>query len=123
MWARIDNGRVAEVIGEDPAGRFHPSIEWFPCGNAVRQGMLFSGGEFVEYVPPQEAITNNERAWRNAELARADNQIRMHEDGDSTASATEAEWRSYRNALRAWPQCENFPEIGFRPAAPAPEAA
>lgn len=28
MWARIENGTVAEITDQDPVGRFHPSLHW-----------------------------------------------------------------------------------------------
>lgn len=60
-----------------------------------------------------------ERAWRFGELVRADNEIRKHEDGDATATATEQAWREYRVSLRDWPQSAQFPDEAHRPSAPA----
>jgi len=43
MWARIENGAVAEITAIDPAGRFHPSLHWEPCGVEVLPGWTFDG--------------------------------------------------------------------------------
>lgn len=47
MWARIENGNVAEVAEIDPAGRFHPSIQWASCGADVQAGWQFDGAIFT----------------------------------------------------------------------------
>ncbi|MEE2953257.1 MAG: DUF4376 domain-containing protein [Pseudomonadota bacterium] len=36
MWARIDNGYLAEFISFEPTGRFHPSIEWVEVPEELR---------------------------------------------------------------------------------------
>lgn len=51
MWARIENGIVAEITDIDPEGRFHPSLVWVPCGAEVQPGWAYDGGEFS---PPAE---------------------------------------------------------------------
>jgi hypothetical protein len=62
----------------------------------------------------QDAI-DAERVWRNSELARADIELNKVQDG---APGTVGEWRSYRNALRGWPEDKNFPDSEQRPTAP-----
>lgn len=42
MWALIIDGAVREVTEIDPAGRFHPSIEWRECGPDVCAGFTWS---------------------------------------------------------------------------------
>lgn len=39
MWARVENGTVAELTDIDPAGRFHPSMQWRPVGHASDCGL------------------------------------------------------------------------------------
>lgn len=50
MWARIENGAVAEITDLDPAGRFHPSLIWASCGAEVRPGWAFDGQRFAAPV-------------------------------------------------------------------------
>lgn len=50
MWARIENGTVAEITEIDPAGRFHPSLKWVVCDPAVKQGWKYDGNSFNEQV-------------------------------------------------------------------------
>lgn len=52
MWARIENGAVAELTDIDPRGRFHPSIEWVACDKSVDVGWSYDSGEFIA---PMEA--------------------------------------------------------------------
>lgn len=42
-WARIENGVVAETIGFNPSGKFHPSLVWVSCADSVVAGMLYDG--------------------------------------------------------------------------------
>lgn len=46
IWALIDNGRVVELTSEDPAGRFHESLNWVACSDEVQIGWLYSSGVF-----------------------------------------------------------------------------
>jgi hypothetical protein len=62
-----------------------------------------------------EAIA--ERLWRDSELARADIQLLKVQDG-ATKYGTQKAWREYRNALRDWPESEDFPSTEYRPIAP-----
>ncbi len=59
-----------------------------------------------------------ENAWIEAELARSRDELEKAQDSDPSAVGTESEWRTYRVALRAWPQSENFPVETHRPIAP-----
>ena len=52
MWARIENGTVAEITDKDPKGRFHPSLHWEPAGESIDVGDLFSDGKFSKPVTP-----------------------------------------------------------------------
>ena len=54
MWARIENGTVAELTDIDPGGRFHPSIEWVDCNEHVDVGWTYDGSEFS--APPETPI-------------------------------------------------------------------
>jgi len=50
MWARIENGTVAEITDIDPAGRFHPSLKWAACDSGVAPGWTFDGQRFAAPV-------------------------------------------------------------------------
>ncbi|WP_312571377.1 phage tail protein [Stutzerimonas balearica] len=49
MWARIENGTVAEITDIDPTGRFHPSLLWQPVGqvDGCGPGWLWDGKTFT----------------------------------------------------------------------------
>lgn len=51
MWARIENGTVAEITDLDPAGRFHPSLTWVACAAEVKAGWLCDGQSFAAPAP------------------------------------------------------------------------
>jgi hypothetical protein len=55
-----------------------------------------------------EQLQTEARAWRNAELYRADIELNKVQDGDGVGTVTA--WRAYRSALRKWPESETFPE-------------
>lgn len=54
MWARIENGAVAEITDIDPAGRFHPSLKWAACTAEIVPGWAYDGSAFAAPVidPP-----------------------------------------------------------------------
>tara|TARA_R100000458_G_scaffold26452_2_gene23927 strand:- start:5569 stop:5931 length:363 start_codon:yes stop_codon:yes gene_type:complete len=52
MWARIENGTVAELTDLDPTGRFHPSLTWVACAAEVKVGWLCDGQAFAAPAPP-----------------------------------------------------------------------
>lgn len=47
MWARIENGTVAEITDLDPTGRFHPSLKWAECDSGVAPGWSYDGQAFT----------------------------------------------------------------------------
>lgn len=59
-----------------------------------------------------------ERQWRDSELARADIQLMKVEDG-MKGIGTQTKWRNYRIALREYPASADFPNV--RPVAPDAE--
>lgn len=58
MWARIENGSVAELTDIDPEGRFHPSLEWVACDDTTTLGMTYDGAfhEPVVLAPTAEEV-------------------------------------------------------------------
>lgn len=51
MWARIEDGTVAETTDVDPVGRFHESLIWLPCAVEVDQRWQWDG---LTFTPPAE---------------------------------------------------------------------
>ncbi len=72
MWARIEGGQVAELIHEDPAGRYHFSIDWQAVPAELRAwalvGYLAAAGGGVEPPLPifkdQLKASLQDRRWR-----------------------------------------------------------
>ncbi len=75
----------------------------------VEQGLALIEPYVAPDTRPQE-----ERQWRDAELAKADIELNKVQDGRGTGLVSD--WRDYRNALRDWPEHESFPDSAFRPA-------
>lgn len=48
MWARIEHGTVAEITATNPAGRYHPSLQWVACGGSVAPGWRYDGKAFAQ---------------------------------------------------------------------------
>lgn len=74
--------------------------------------------------PPEPPADEQERAWRNAELARINwlrERHRDEQDMDSGTTLSDKQFREllvYRQALRDWPQAEGFPLPENRPVTP-----
>ena len=66
MYALIKNGLVTEVTDVDPAGRYHPSLEWRECPDDVAAGYVWDG---VSFAPPPEPVIVITADARKAELA------------------------------------------------------
>jgi len=43
----MEDGLVAEVLTDNPEGRFHPDLHFVPCGDEVTEGFLWVDGTFV----------------------------------------------------------------------------
>ncbi|AVU74409.1 MULTISPECIES: phage tail assembly chaperone [Pseudomonas] len=69
--------------------------------------------------------SENEYAWRNAQLTTTDRLIardrdEMDDGGGTTLDQTQyTQLQAYRRALRDWPQDEHFPATEYRPVAPS----
>lgn len=61
MWARIERGAVAEITDINPAGRFHPSMQWVECPDAVGVGWAYDGKTFAEPLVPVEPAPTREQ--------------------------------------------------------------
>ena len=53
MWARIENGTVAEITDIDPTGRFHPALKWLVCEKDVVPGWNYDGQTYEAPARPQ----------------------------------------------------------------------
>lgn len=71
------------------------------------------------YEIDPELLRLAEVQWRDAELKLSDYELNKVQDGDSKAFGTVADWRTYRKALRAYPESEGFPSVENRPVAPS----
>ncbi|MBK3786499.1 hypothetical protein G3A43_40580 [Paraburkholderia aspalathi] len=67
MRARIDNGRVAEVLSAAPFPEFHPALVWVDAPPDVRPGWWYTDGQFTDHDPE----IDNVRASKLAELSAA----------------------------------------------------
>lgn len=123
MWARIENDTVVEITRIDPAGRFHPSLLWVACDSAVGHGDRYVDGTFE--APPGEDLAALERAWRDSVINPTEWLVGRHRDEQdmqliTTLQASQfAELLQYRQALRDWPQSNDFPNTASRPRSPA----
>lgn len=67
MWARIEGGIVRELTDADPAGRFHPSIEWLPCPDDVAIGDAY---DIHGFGPPPAQTREEAKVVREINVAR-----------------------------------------------------
>ncbi|OLF55244.1 phage tail assembly chaperone [Pseudomonas chlororaphis] len=78
----------------------------------------------VEPTPDPEAIVNQERWWRDAELDRVKWLRERHRDELELSQPTSlkadqySELLAYMQLLRDWPQSPDFPDHVHRPVAP-----
>lgn len=84
--------------------------------------LLADDPELQDGAVDQNAMT--ERRWRDTELAsliwlRDRHRDQLDIGGETTLTAEQfGELLVYMQALRDWPQSENFPDSGYRPSAP-----
>jgi hypothetical protein len=108
----ISEARFLEVLANPPLGK--------------RRGHDEGGLPIlVDMLPPSsEDLAAEERAWRDAEVLRVSWLRDRHRDQVEVGAATTlsaeqfAELLAYLQALRDWPQGEQFPLIDHRPIAP-----
>ena len=124
MWARIENGAVAETTDIDPAGRFHTSFVWVACPSEVVPGWACDGESFTAPVVSLDDLVAAERGWRNDQVSSTEWLVTRHRDEQDMQLPTTlqveqfAELQLYRQALRDWPQSPDFPASQKRPETP-----
>ncbi|MCS4282467.1 hypothetical protein M2396_000732 [Pseudomonas sp. BIGb0278] len=102
------NGLLSQLTA---GKRIVPGDDGFPC--AVDQ-----------VLPTEEQTTGRERAWRDAQLLEFGGLRDRHRDEQDLGRETTlngeqfGELLGYLQALRDWPQSENFPVLEHRPIAP-----
>ncbi|MEE1889505.1 phage tail assembly chaperone [Pseudomonas carassii] len=101
---------------------------WLLAGQSAGKHISLSPGgmpTLVDPPPPSaEELAATERHWRDQELGSAIWLRDRHRDQQEIATNTTLtaeqfrELLVYMQALRDWPQAEQFPEIAYRPVAP-----
>lgn len=117
-------GYFIEDIPGDPPYTGAAGTAPVPPGTHFRtrwNGSAWVEGEQAATIEQRQkdGAAREHRAWRDAELARADVELRNVEDGNSKAKGTAAAWRAYRNALRDMTDGNADPRLWVRPTAPA----
>ncbi len=126
MHARIDDtGRVAELITHDPAGRYHPSIQWIPVPEALEGWVDHTwswDGDTGDLVPVSlDALVTEAAArvaaerWRRQTAGVNQKGHRWHSDSegrssitDSLALATESEAATGEAWSTTWKTMDGF---------------
>ncbi|MDR5857249.1 tail fiber assembly protein [Caballeronia sp. LZ062] len=118
-YAYVQEGRVMEVIAPmlDDSGNEIPIEARFteefrqslvPCDDSVKEGLVYDGTTFSEYVPPPKSaaqILADNTAARDTMLAQATAAIAPLQDAVDLDEATDAEiallnkWKQYRVAV------------------------
>lgn len=62
MYARIENGIVAEIIDFDPSGKFHSSLLWVECDNSVGVGYSYLDDVFSPPIPETQTVESQRKA-------------------------------------------------------------
>jgi len=104
-----DDGKVIE----------HEEFEKFFLNPAPEGHKLGVKNGWPAWIIDAEYTVFVEKNWIDGELKRAADEIDKAQDFDPSAIGTEADWRAYRVALRAWPETEKFPNKQYRPMAPS----
>lgn len=73
--------------------------------------------DFSQIIKKSDTEAMLARAWRDAELQRADIILNRIQDGESKLGSQKS-WRLYRVELRAYPDKDGFPSVESRPIAP-----
>ncbi|UVM63289.1 phage tail assembly chaperone [Pseudomonas sp. B21-010] len=103
--------------------------EYQDLRNSIDQGkeiIVVNGWpKAVDRITPPDQLIAFERNWRDSEIRNTEWLVTRHRDEQDlqlTPTLTLerfSELLAYRQALRDWPQAEVFPDIEFRPVAPA----
>lgn len=106
-YARIENNEVREIgIFDSIEGRFHPSLVWVGCGDAVVPGWTYDGSVFS---PPPESPEATQKRLTDAVQGKLDATAKAH-GYDSIISAC-----SYASAPNTY-QAEGQAFLAWRAA-------
>lgn len=71
-WVRIDSRNlVIETTDIDPAGRYHPSLEWLPCEDGAKAGDAFKDGAVYPRPDFGDTFDNATGTWEIDAAAKA----------------------------------------------------
>lgn len=104
-WARINDGRVAEITNIDPAGRFHPSIQWvaFDGRKSVSVGWAYDGSKFSEPTPEPDQTIEDWRKNASVTSRQGEQQLIIADLYEKVDAAIEAITDTMqRKLIRAW---------------------
>lgn len=100
MWARLQDGKLAELVTLDPAGRYHPDLTWMqvpadlaPFVTAVSDFEVAGDEIAPAALPPFRAkllAALADRRWRDETKGALVAGHRYHTDGDSQAKLSAA---------------------------------
>jgi hypothetical protein len=64
MWLLINNGVAVQAQEQDPAGRYHPSLQWLESDGEATVGWRWDGEKFTPPPEPKPATrTSLEHFW------------------------------------------------------------
>lgn len=126
MWARNDNGTCAEFIRHDPAGRYHPDIEWVQVPAElepwVDHAYVVEAGTVapptLDHLATQILARVADRRWREQTKGKLIDGRRWHTDSegrssitDSLALATEYEAATGETWATKWKTMDGFVQV------------
>lgn len=107
-YAVIENGNVINTVVADP--EYAASQGWVALTDNAGIGWSYANGQFVDNRPPPttEQLAAQVRAERDRLLTASDVNV-LPDRWAAMTPETQAEWSTYRQALRDIPQQPGFP--------------
>jgi len=98
MWARLENGRVVELVRDDPTGLHATELQWVPVPPHLRQWVTYQYVLTSDGIsPPSAAVMRNQllaaladRRWREESKGALIGTHRYHTDQASQSKLTAA---------------------------------
>lgn len=88
-FARIENGKVMEIIDFDPKGIYHPDLTWMAAPDACLQGWVVWNGQVIapdDYRILREAAYPDYRLYLDAMAKKASSDPVVQAAGDKQLS-------------------------------------